>query len=108
MRTISNIPETNCPNFVSTVVSDLCCCDLLCGFCPKTCLQPTVPIVSQLLCVICVAVICLVDLSQNMWDSEGIYYMWVTMYCTDFCTIPGRFLDNLLSSSMFKLNSQLN
>ena len=56
-----NMFATDCPNFVPTVVCDFCCRDVLFEFCPKTCLQATVPIVSQYLWVICVAVICCVS-----------------------------------------------
>ena len=53
---------TNCPDCIPIVVSDLCCCDLLCELCPKTCLQPTVPNLSQLFCLVFVAVLCCVNL----------------------------------------------
>ena len=46
-----NVFATNCPKCIPLDLFDLCCCALLCKLCPKTCLQPTVPILSQWLFV---------------------------------------------------------
>ena len=53
-----NVFATTSPKFVPIVLFGFCCCALSCELCPKTCLQPTVPMLSQLLCVISVAVMC--------------------------------------------------
>ena len=49
---------TNSQNVGPTVMCDVRSCDVLFEFCPNTCLQPAVPMLSHLFCVICVAVIC--------------------------------------------------